>query len=335
MFAVSTVFASSDTSRWQLGIVIALMIGGMIIGITYIVGMIMQTPMLSESAKIEAVQWGITAFIAITFIVFIVPFDEVIYRVAENVGFVAPLSGDTLEYSLATQQAAGEVINRNGGEIKNLTDSVEKRLQQLSEQSSFTGICNFWGVGFSVSFCSGLNGIQNGLMPVYHALNMVVGELYIFKMLIIEGGKIGLHTFLPIGLLLRCFSFTRKAGGIVITLGISLGIVLPLSVLFLDYIINDFYDTVLGTAPSQDLPYFYNSGFKACDERVTKWEQDIKEPMLNYSERDLMEKMAYAIVLRGVVLVVGALFIMLTFITSTAAMFGMPVDVQGLMRISM
>ena len=328
-------YASSEPNynNWGFSIFIALIMGGVVIFLSYMAGKLFESQQLIVSSKMEAMQWIITAILAVSLVILMVPIDDITYSVAQTAG--ETVTG-TDPGTLKTQQAAVNTIDDVNSNLVMLTDSMETRIQQLAEQASYTGVCNFWGVGFSISFCSGLNGLQNGLMPAYQMLNITIAELKLFQILVQEGGIIGLYVLLPLGFLLRSFSFTRQAGGMAIAVGLALAIILPLSILFMNSVIEDFFSStgVSNTYDTYEMPYFYDSDGKSCDKMSTNWAVDIKPAVDRYTDENTMLQLGYPIILYGLFLTVGSLFIMVTFITSMGAMFGMPVDVSGLMRLS-
>jgi len=355
IISISSVFAQHGlyspftsgtyTSKWFLACFIAIIISGTLLALSYIIAQVLQSPHLTAGVKNEFSQWIISAIIIAVFLLLFPIIENLTLTTMQQFGaeYATEMSGGGgayIEYAITrgpmgaslsySQAVAVYVIDSTNNNIKKLADSIDLRIQQVSEQSAKTGICNFWGVGYSISFCGALGALQGPLSNNFNAVNIAIAELDLLRLLIIAGGNIGLMIFLPVGILLRTFSFTRKTGGVLMALGIAFGLILPLGVVFLRFMVDQYYQE-FGNVQYQ-IPYFY-SGEKSCDEFNTRYGSDMQKPIQTYTDEGTLVVVTEPFILDSVVLTLGSLFFTLTFITSTAAMFGMPVDVSGLMRL--
>ena len=317
--------------NWQLTTIMAVITSAVLIALMFMAAYLTNNPYMIASAKLELVQWAITALIVVLFVILCQPLLAMIIKMLEVTGYSSEYIGSGYEYFLLTS-TSDFLIQTTNNNLKNLADSLDQRIQEVSEQSAMTGICNFWGVGFSMSFCGALGALQGPLTNGFNAVNIGIAELEMLKVLIVMGGNIGLLILFPAGIILRTFSMTRKTGGILIALGLAFGIILPLSVIFLRYTVDQYYD-YYGGARMYHVPYFYEHDDDACDEFSTKYDKHMKVPIYRYTDEGFLLNVAEPFILESVIITLGSLFFTLTFITSMGALFGMPVDVSGLMRL--
>ena len=81
------------------------------------------------------------------------------------------------------------------------------------------------------------------------------------------------------------------------------------------------------------VPYFYEHDDDTCDEFSTNYDKHMKVPIYRYTDEGFLLNVAEPFILESVIITLGSLFFTLTFITSMGALFGMPVDVSGLVRL--
>lgn len=318
--------------NWQLTTIMAVITSAVLIALMFMAAYLTNNPYMIASAKLELVQWVITALIVVLFVILCQPLLAMIIKMLEVTGYSSEYIGSGYEYFLLTS-TSDFLIQTTNNNLKNLADSLDQRIQEVSEQSAMTGICNFWGVGFSMSFCSALNVLQGPLTNGFNVVNMGIAELEMLRILATHGATIAMGILFPFGIILRTFSFTRKTGGVLIAIGLGFGIILPMSIVFIRYLIDQYYQQYYGSMPSYEIPYFYPDESDACDEYSTKYDKHMKPPIEKYTDKGTLLQIAEPVVLESVVMTAGSLFFTLTFITSSAAMFGMPVDVSGLMRL--
>ncbi|MCD6227518.1 hypothetical protein J7J90_03430 [Candidatus Micrarchaeota archaeon] len=327
-------------NNWMLVSTIAVLLSGVLLALTYMVAQLMNNPYMTAAVKNELVQWAITSFIVMAFVIILPSLLMIVASGSLSFGqeYTPPtgLSGEEVGPSgvLVTyvQYAAVNIINQTTDNLKKLANSLDRRIQEVSEQSAMTGICNFWQVGFSMSFCGALGALQGPLTNGFNVVNMGIAELEMLKVLVVMGGNIGLLILFPAGIILRTFSMTRKTGGILIALGLALGIILPLSVIFLRFTVDQYYAHYGGTR-MYHVPYFYEHDDDTCDEFSTNYDKHMKVPIYRYTDEGFLLNVAEPFILESVIITLGSLFFTLTFITSMGALFGMPVDVSGLVRL--
>lgn len=104
--------------------------------------------------------------------------------------------------------------------------------QVLGDRGSRSGFCNMLGVGFTVAGCSSFGLIRGPLGQLLIADGFGLMDLKAEQLLLdLSTNGLVLGVLLPLGLLLRALHFSRKAGGTLIALALSLYFVFPAALL--------------------------------------------------------------------------------------------------------
>ena len=147
-----------------------------------------------------------------------------------------PLSG-----SLATCGGPGSqplncwALNLNSQGQAQLGKALSDTLlfnKALGYVSSVGGFCNMLGVGFSVAGCSTYGVLRGPVGQMFNAIGIGMMDLQA-EQILLNLNTIGftLGLLLPLGVLLRALHWTRKAGGTLIALSLSLYFIFPASLL--------------------------------------------------------------------------------------------------------
>lgn len=100
--------------------------------------------------------------------------------------------------------------------------------QKLAYAGASSGFCAMFGAGYSVAGCSAYNSLRGPVSQLSGALGFAVMDLQAERLLLdlnTQGITTGL--LLALGILLRALHITRKAGGALIALALSLYFVFP------------------------------------------------------------------------------------------------------------
>jgi hypothetical protein len=114
--------------------------------------------------------------------------------------------------------------------------------------SSVSSFCNLLGVGISLAGCSAYGVMRGPVGQLISAQGVGIMELEAQRLLILFASKYSLPLLLPLGIILRSLHFSRKAGGTIIALALSIYFVLPLSIILsqasADYFASKLYPSI-------------------------------------------------------------------------------------------
>jgi hypothetical protein len=106
--------------------------------------------------------------------------------------------------------------------------------------SSVSAFCNLMGAGLTVAGCSAYGVLRGPVGQLLNAQGLGLIELRAQQLLLSIASNYALTLLLPLGLLLRCLHFSRKAGGTLIALALSIYIVLPISIVLAQSLADGF-----------------------------------------------------------------------------------------------
>lgn len=196
------------------------------------------------------------------------------------------------------------------------------------------------GLGFSLApFISPINTMVSQIMQ-YLTIPLGMMQLHILLMNLIKTH--GAKVFLPLGILLRAFKFSRNAGNLIIALFIAFYFILPAAYLFnkslMKEAIGNYKDTICGDgAPSMfgEVLHIYatssNLGFGINPDIDVNVGQIIDRP-LTYSGSAL-KKVILRIGIEGTMLPFFAIILTLGIAREFAATLGSDVDFSQLVRV--
>ncbi len=159
------------------------------------------------------------------------------------------------------QNAALLSISNTQDQLSSYFNGVIALDNKVAQESAKGFNCNIMQVGYSISGCGGFSMLSPPLSMAGSILGFAIGELAAIAKLIEISSTYSLALLLPAGILLRTFKVTRGAGGLLIALGISMHILLPMGILFMDILGNNFLSygdtdySVAGIPPDIDDPY--------------------------------------------------------------------------------
>jgi hypothetical protein len=199
--------------------------------------------------------------------------------------------------------------------------------EQLGNEASKGVFCNFLGVGFTLVNCGQYNAFRGGLTTASFAAMAALADNYAQQFLLSLITYSAFQFILPLGLFLRCFKVSRRAGGALIAIGFGFYTVYP-AVIVADQ------NLLHGSNPSAPSPV---PKVSTCDPRETDSGASLNQFMgyaAQLTDFSLAYNLTYFVLVRTVFLSILNLIITLGFIRAFAHIIGSDIDVSALARIS-
>ncbi len=220
--------ASASFAAWQTTAGLALLTSLILISVVYMLGMGFGVENLTALAKDEIYQLIVLAvMIAVLF-------------GANN--FI-----DSLSKNAALAQGSP---NMQAAALASLDDSIKKLSTAYSDlraadknvgTAASQGLsCNLQGMGYFVSGCGGFSMLAGPFSLGGSIMGFALGEMDAVYRLIEVSLAYALPLLLPLGIVLRTFRFTRGAGGLLIAIAVSIHLLLPAGIIFVDMLGESF-----------------------------------------------------------------------------------------------
>ncbi|MEM4633592.1 MAG: hypothetical protein QW275_00370 [Candidatus Anstonellaceae archaeon] len=226
------------------------------------------------------------------------------------------------------------------GKAKFLYEEYSKTSMSLGKEGSKGVFCSFLGVGFSLVNCSPFNAFRGSVTTAAFAATGALADVYAQQYLLSLARNLSFTFFIPLGLLLRCFKFSRAAGGALIAIGFGFYTVYPIMIVST----NEMLHGSNHPTPSEMQKYEYEDGPRTyftyspeCDPSETdsqRAKDDVVLFAFNLTDYDRIENMAYIILVRIIFSSILVLIVTLAFIRAFAHILGSDIDVTALARIS-
>jgi len=189
--------------------------------VLFLISKIMNSPKIYAEFKQNMNELVMTLFIFIFIVVlFGISDDLALYRLTP-VGQVPTLINGSLDN-----------INQMADNVSLIITSTDKFNKDASMQGSSSSFCTLAGMfGASLSGCGSYSVLTSGLPMVLNALVVSLSELKTILTLLQFSGEYAITLLLPLGLILRIFSFTRGAGSVILAIAITLYFVVPFTIL--------------------------------------------------------------------------------------------------------
>ncbi|MBU0586204.1 hypothetical protein KJ780_01700 [Candidatus Micrarchaeota archaeon] len=200
LFFISLSFSASN---WQDLSIIAILASIFVLAIMYAVGHGLEMNDLKFLAKEELVQVGATALLVVCFSALVLMFQDL---------------------HMNSTVAVTESINN----IKVMGQGFEAAGNQIGKEASKSTWCSMAAVGFNISPCGGFRMISPVISLAMQVVATALAELQGLLTLMNFVNAWLFPILFPLGLFLRAFKYTRGAGGLLMALGISAYLVLPL-----------------------------------------------------------------------------------------------------------
>jgi hypothetical protein len=214
---------SVSFSSWQINVGISVFASFLILVIIYAVAFGFEIDTLKVTTKEEMVQLIFTVVIAASLIGIGTYLDDLGIDISSMYGS----SNNIQDHSLI-------LVNEIMDSLANSYISLNEFGQEAMYESSRTYICVIFSSSFFVSSCNSYSLLSQSFSIGMQAIAICFAELQALSILLSIGEKFGFTVFLPFGLFLRTFKFSRGAGAFFISLGVTFYFILPLSVVFME-----------------------------------------------------------------------------------------------------
>lgn len=342
-FALLLMFSISFAS-WYTVAGLAMLTSLAIIGVIFILGMgfgIAELTMLSKEEFYQLMVLGVL-------MVFLVGSDTTINQLSG----ITELSGDFGNI----QDASVDSLQKTRAVITDYFNGIVAAGNQMEMESGKSTYCSILGAGYSVSGCGGFGMLSPMFANAGSMTGFAIGELAAIEKLIQISNTYSLTLLLPFGIVLRTLKLTRGAGGLVLALAVSMHFMLPLGILFVDMLgenflaygdvadPEDFSGEIAGIDADIDEPYdpeltidlgvlddgrsyicdAANVFFGANEERAVDAYDVIRENMRVYM---------YMVLIKATLGPIIALLMFVTSLRFLTGLAGAEVDVTGLAKV--
>ncbi len=219
---------SASFAAWQDTAALAILTSLILVAVVYMIGFGFGVDALTALAKDEVYQ-----LIALAIMI------AVFYGANSFIDGLSTNS-DLTQGAPTLQLAALDSLNTSITDLSSAYDDVRAVDKNAGIQGSQMLSCNLQGIGYSVSGCGGFSMLAGPFSLAGTIMGFALGELNAAYRLIDIAVNYGLNLILPLGIVLRTFRFTRGAGGFLIALAISLYLLLPMGIVFVDILGKSF-----------------------------------------------------------------------------------------------
>ncbi len=352
---ISLCFAAAD---WQAMAILAALSAFMVLVILYMLGYFFDSAEMRMLARTEMYQ----VFVTLIFIAVFVSFNAystTIFSEALSAAF-GEGSLNHIDYAMAL---LSENANYQWDVLKTFTNDLTI---PLGSMASTTGTCSILGASFSYPGCI---GIQVPFSSLTFATNTMVSAMLVNNSQIILlnlAQSFFFPVLLPIGLFLRCFHFTRGAGGLLIAIAFAFYFIFPISIMLTESMANkvdkgDPGDYIPGDIkyPKDDFASEYSAGldspgdiaaaiatggasllFSEINSECNPLDMDPKagrkqaKRLVGEEGGEMVDSLLYLFFIKGIFTTMLNILITLSAVRGLASIFGSEVDISALARIS-
>jgi len=267
---------------------------------------------------------------------------EEMYQVIATILMIALLYSAALYFDEFSKYIGGEeglqntsiqMINNNLANHSIIVSELKNFAIEVGQESSKSVFCSLQGPGYTIAPCGSFRTILPSVSMSLQAISLSSAELSSLKILSMFGRNYTFTLLLPIGILLRTFRFTRGAGGLLIGFAISLYILLPLGVLFMNILTSDFEASYpqFQNIQEQGLPSANNN----CDP-IDAGEHNLHEAenIFTALTSGNIKLYLYYFLIKGTLTTVICLAIVILGIKEISKLAGAEVDVTALARLA-
>jgi len=232
--------------------------------------------------------------------------------------------------STSMMAAAQNVLGPSGleGKAVQMYQRFADADTELGKEASRSVFCSFLGVGFSLVNCSPLGAFMGSLTTAAFATTTALADTYAQQFILSLAATYSFTFMIPFGLFLRCFKFSRQAGGALIAIGFGFYTVFPTVIVAVE-------KTLHGQTGPPAVPGVDRIG--ECDPAETDVDVS-REQFRQYSNKitdpALVENAVYIVLVEVLFCSILNLIITLGFIRMFGQMIGSDIDVSSLARIS-
>ncbi len=328
----SLAFATSPTlpANWNY-IALALLSALMVLALAYMASYVFSMPQLRAIVQDEVFQVIATGAVAILLVGFAVMVDDYLSVIAIGAGVTD--YGPSPDMMTVANGILGGLIGSTVGTDSStpttIVGGLSSAIQFTSNQGSKSGFCNFLGIGYVLGNCAAYNSFAGALTTPLIVAYLSLADLYAQMFLLSLAQAYGFTLLIPLGLFLRCFKFTRGAGGALIAIGFGFATVYPTVIVAMNY--------ALVTSHSPQLGNLSGPGAPECDQTasdvgvVLGTFEAYEANLVNFST---VETTAYILLVEVIFMSILNMIITLGFIRMLAHAIGSDIDVSALARIS-
>ncbi|MDD5022865.1 MAG: hypothetical protein PHU63_01725 [Candidatus ainarchaeum sp.] len=326
LFLILSIIPFSFAS-WQGNVGLAIFASFGLLAIIYAIAFGFGLDHLKITAREEMSQLIITAVMAGS-LVGVVGFIDVF---SSQVVSIEGGAGTMQEYAL-TEVLKVKIIGGLEEDYEKVTNFVEHSLRE----STRTHHCQFFSTAFFISACNSFSMVSPPSSIAVNAMAISFVEIQSLYLLTDLGYNYAFAIFLPVGLFLRSLKITRGAGAFFIAIGITLYILLPLTIIFMDDL-DEFYQN----APGVSYPETEELSMPDCDPTTTGSgsygtihmdnPNEVKKAMGTLLNNNL-DSYIYQIFVRVNVTLFVCLTVMVLGIRWLTSAFGAEVDISAISR---
>ncbi len=308
-------------AAWQGVAAVAIVTSVAVLGVLYMVGTGLGANELQVVAKEELFQ-----VIAVLLMVVLLTGTDSMLNYVSGI-FVSPTAA-------SLQEAALDSIDDNLNKVQGVMSTVADYDKNVAVQGSKASSCSILGMGYSVSGCGSYTMLATPLSMAGGITGFAIGELFTMKRLIQLSQEFSLNFILPLGIVLRTLKLTRGAGGLLIALGVSLHIMLPLGVVFNESMGATFLDPPGTTEDSISAPYSGSASGASLDCNAGDTGEDNENDAISgyHPVRPNLRKFLYDLMIRATLGPVISLLMFAASLRALTSLAGAEVDVSAVSR---
>lgn len=263
LFILLCLFGLSHAAGWEGLAAIAVVTSAGMLAILYMIGMGFGINELMLTSKEEAYQLVVVIGLIGGLIIMQTGGDAVLSVIGE---------GEGIQQTALT--LTGNMISSLATVFSNLSDAESR----IAVEGSKSLACSILAVGHTISGCGGYSMVSPALSSVETTVGIAIAESSSIYRLMDIGIANSFAILLPIGILFRTFKLTRGAGGMIIAVAIALYFVLPLSMISMIKLADQYKNSDDGKAYAGALPVI---GVQECKAGQTSDLSSAEEAMSN------------------------------------------------------
>jgi hypothetical protein len=340
LFFLSISFAgpAEDELQWHSYAFIAAGSAVMVLAALYAISYLVDSAQMRMLVRQELYQVALT----IGIIIFFLSFEAYMYSYMEGV-LAESFGGDADSHIDYAMGILVDNADEQWGMIKELTEHLTMALGSMASSSA---TCSILGTSLTYPGCIGIQVPFSSLIFATNTLvtAMLTSNSQIALLKLAE--EFFFPVMMPLGLFLRCFQFSRGAGGLLIGISAAFYFVFPISILLTEGMLNIAEIDAGISEPSIPHPQFLSEEFAndfssfsvAADCNPLDMDQNAARKQgsrLTGSNGDrLVDPLLFYIFIGGLFNTMLNLMITLSAARALSKVFGAEVDISALARIA-
>ncbi|MBD3397486.1 hypothetical protein GF412_00140 [Candidatus Micrarchaeota archaeon] len=325
-------FAADGDMEWLTFALIAAFSAFGILVVLYLFSYLVDSRQMRLVATGELYQVGAAMLLIVLFVALQANFDTIIS---------GPLSGTFSTEDFEPTSLIGAAKSVSNGiseyqweELKKLNNKVAV---PLGSMASLSATCSFLGTTFTAPGCI---GIQVPSSSITFAMNAMVSSLLVQNsqiMLLNLAQNFFFPVLFPLGIFLRCFQFSRGAGGFLMAIAVAFYFVYPAAILVTKGMVDmvempdPSYPSISAPTEEMDWASFEVEGdcnpFDLNPYYTTRQVNNVLDP-------DMIDPILYYFFVGGLFTTMINIIVALSTVRGLSSLLGAEVDVSALARIS-